>query len=163
MAEQTLDVLQRVIQDFHAQSPERQAEMMDDFLEEQPYLGGFLYNLEEDFEEQQLEAMVESALCLKRSLQLAGMPVALVEPETLTQTIEERVAAYEAFADSGEEVSYDSLLKLCASPLVMTALVNYVESQREEGGDQDPDQVLVLDIIITALEESIAPESSNEH
>lgn len=156
MALESKDILEQSLRDFHLLSPDMQARLMDDFLEEQPYLTGFLYNLTEDFGEHQLEALMSASLALGKSFLQAGLVLARVEQEVLTAVIEDKVAAYEVLAQSEMPIEFPALLELSSSPLVTAGLLEYILNRSGED-ELDPDLVLVVDIVISAMEQSVAP------
>jgi len=124
-------------------------------MDEQPHLMGFLFNLDDDFSEDEHTFILKSAIVIRDVFISAGIPLDVVENESIEQIVEDRVERYNRLVE--EERNDAETWELEAfSPV----LYSFVLSQNKEIGLQNQQQSLIVDVIIGLYEEAAA---SQEH
>lgn len=141
-------------------------EGIDYLVEEQPVMARFLMNLSDEFSEEMHDFTLLSSLVILRGFKIAGLTVNAVEAEALEKLIEEKVGVYDKFEDDHETFTVGDLVPLCDSPMVMNSLLHtFLDQEMTDEAFDELDLVnfaLTLDIIITALEQSIGlPDKKN--
>jgi hypothetical protein len=124
-------------------------------MDEQPHLMGFLFNLDDDFSEDEHTFILKSAIVIRDVFISAGIPLDVIENASIEQIVEDRVELYNRL--EGEERSDAETWELEAfSPV----LFSFVTNQNKELGLQNQQQALIVDVIIGLYEEAAA---SQEH
>ena len=121
------------------------------FMDEQPHLTGFLFNLDEDFDEDQHTHILKTAIVVRDVLIGAGMPLEVADNSTIESVVQEKV---EQFDTLGEEATQEEMLKLSSSPSILKKV--------SERSSLDTDLILVQDVIISVLEESVADQEKRK-
>ena len=128
------------------------------FMDEQPALFGFLLNLSEEFEDDEHEQLVRSALLLREGLRLAALrvlPISNVVIEDVTTGV---VEAFEAL-DLQEELDLERVVAVSRSPFVFAEVRNFLHQELRKGIPdtqlQQHNLMIVVDILIGCFEESL--------
>ena len=138
-------------------------EKLNDFLDEQPYLVGFLYNLADDFSEDEHEAIMRAAVLLREAFELSGIPIGMVTQGVLNDVIEEKVQDFEKTESKGGIM--DMLISdISNSPAVFDALVGYIREDVKNGLPKNHEGLqnvfILLEILIRVYEESVLIDNS---
>jgi hypothetical protein len=132
---------------------------VSNLLDEQPYLMGFLFNLEEDFSELSHELIIRASLALHHSLSSAGLYFHMITPEMLQKVIQQQVEAFEKI-DEDDEFHENDLLKEASSPVALKELVDFVDqnTRHEELSPADrTNLLLILNALIEIFETAATP------
>ena len=138
---------------------------VNDFLDSQPYLVGFLYNLADDFTEEEHEAIMRCAVLLLEAFELSNIPIGIVTQGVLNEVIEEKVEVFDKVSLMGG--AQDVLLTdITASPQVFDALVGYIREDIKKGLPKDEEGLqnvfILLGILIRVFEESVIMETPKD-
>ena len=128
------------------------------FMDEQPALFGFLLNLSEEFEDDEHEQLVRSALLLRQGFRLAALrvlPISNVVIEDVTTGV---VEAFEAL-DLQEELDLERVVAVSRSPFVFAEVRNFLHQELRKGIPdaqlQQHNLMIVVDILIGCFEEAL--------
>ena len=128
------------------------------FMDEQPALFGFLLNLSEEFEDDEHEQLVSSALLLREGFRLAALrvlPISNVVIEDVTTGV---VEAFEAL-DLQEELDLERVVAVSRSPFVFAEVRNFLHQELRKGIPdaqlQQHNLMIVVDILIGCFEEAL--------
>lgn len=155
MSQNQGEILQTAIREISLLNEAALSEKMNDFLEVQPYLTGFLYNLADDFTEEEHTYILRVAVILHEAFKMAGMQPSVVGGEAIEAIIAEKVEAYEKYA-SNDLLGEDEMLKVSSSPRVFQDLKNYLVKELEDEfpkglGDQQ-NLMLIVEVILGCME-----------
>lgn len=102
------------------------------FLDEQPYLVGFLFNIEEDFEEESHELLMRAALAFHISLADAGLFFKIITPQMLEETLNSNLAVFESLTNDDGELDEAALLQKSSSPVALQSLMTFIADNTED-------------------------------
>ncbi|HAB30967.1 MAG TPA: hypothetical protein DCE13_00325 [Cryomorphaceae bacterium] len=137
------------------------------FMDEQPALFGFLLNLSEEFEDDEHEQLVRSALLLREGFRLAAIAVKPVDNLIIEDVTTGVVEAFEQL-ESIEALDPEAVVSVSRSPFVFTEVRNFLHQELRRGLPdeylQQHNLMIVIDILIGCFEEALdipeAPRAS---
>jgi hypothetical protein len=150
-------LLQKIFIDLN-ELPEAQYEQhLSQLTEEQPYLMGFLFNLDEDLEEDKLGFVLHSALVLSQVFKTLTYPMEIVDEKDIEAIIMEQSALFEKYFTEHEDLTFEGLFAQCTSPDTVAALFFLlVEEFGDEVLDDEPASVIsILNITVALFEQAV--------
>lgn len=139
---------------------------LNNLLDEQPYLIGFLFNLAEDFEEQSHELLMHATLALHNSLSDAGLFFNLITPEILEETLNLNVNLFDSLTSEDGILDQQALLHKSSSPVALQSLLTFVTDNTEQVSPVEYQSiVLILNAVIEMFEHAATvtnPSGENE-
>jgi hypothetical protein len=127
-------------------------------MDEQPALFGFLLNLSEEFEDDEHEQLVRSALLLREGFRLAAIAVQPISNLVIEDVTRGVVEAFEAL-EAKDSMSVDTVTKASRSPFVFSEVRNFLHQELRKGLPEEQLQrhnlMLLIDILIGCFEEAI--------
>ena len=117
------------------------------FMDEQPHLTGFLFNLDDDFSEEAHTFLLKASIAVRDVLVGAGIPLGMINNETIEQVVQEKVEQYDTLTE--EEKPLNEYVHLSSSPQMLEAVLKQFDKT-------DENLILIVDVIISLLEESAA-------
>ena len=126
-------------------------------MDEQPHLMGFLFNLDEDFSEDEHTYILKSAIVIRDVFISAGIPLDVVHNSSIEQIVEDRVEHYNRLVEEDRNDAETWELE-AFSPM----LYSFIMNQNKEIGLQNQQQSLVLDVIIGLFEEAAASQENKD-
>lgn len=151
-------------------SQETYAERLSAFLDEQPHLLGFLFNLSEDFEEEEHEALLRTALLLNEGFTQAQLNVGLITEHHLQIAIDDVTAQLDDLTELLEEdaeLDLDRMVRVARSPFVFEEMRNFLHTELQNGLPEDQVQrhnlLVLIDVLIGAFEEAVQLEPKKEN
>lgn len=124
-------------------------------MDEQPHLMGFLFNLDDDFSEDEHTFILKTAIVIRDVFISAGIPLDVVYNPSIEQIVEDRVSLYNRL-DSEERNNPESWELEANSPV----LYSFVMGKNPEVGLQSQQQSLIVDVIIGLYEEAAASQAN---
>ena len=128
------------------------------FMDEQPALFGFLLNLSEEFEDDEHEQLVRSALLLREGFRLAALRVLHISNVVIEDVTTGVVEAFEAL-DLQEELDLERVVAVSRSPFVFAEVRNFLHQELRNGIPdaqlQQHNLMIVVDILIGCFEEAL--------
>lgn len=159
------DFLQKAKAQLDSLDGAKYQDKVNDFLDSQPYLVGFLYNLADDFTEEEHEAIMRCAVLLLEAFELSNIPIGMVTQGVLNDVIEEKVEVFDSVSLLGG--TQDTLLSdITDSPQVFDALVGFIRDDIRKGLPKDEEGLqnvfILLEILIRVFEESVIMETPKD-
>ena len=130
-------------------------------LDEQAYLMGWLFNLEEDFSEATHNLIVKSTIALFRSLTEMGLFFQLIKPDQLEDAINTNIEAFENLEEGDGELTENAIIDQAGSPVALRSLYNFIDANTTEDDlpiEARSNLLFVLSTVVDLFEESAAPE-----
>ena len=100
---------------------------VSDLLDEQPYLMGFLFNMEEEFDENPHELLMRATLAFYRALRQTGLLFEIVKPDMLEEVISSKVDMFNQIDREDEAFDETQLFATASSPETVQGLLNYID------------------------------------
>ena len=151
-------------------SEEEYAARLSAFLDEQPHLVGFLFNLSEDFEEEEHEALLRTALLLNEGFGKTQLNVGLITQDHLQIAIDDVTAQLDDLSDDltdEEMLDLDKLARIARSPFVFEEMRGFLQQELHSGLPADQlhrhNLLVLIDVLIGAFEEAIVLENKKEN
>ena len=148
-------LLQRVLADLENLKESDYQKYISDFLEEQPFLLGLLYNLDEDFPENEHDYLVKSAVMIHLGFKALQIQVGMVQSAVLSNVLEEKIMQYEELAANGA-FDYKTITSSSDNPNTLATFISFFDEVDHEGMPIDPMRrlnfIMMLDVIISATE-----------
>ena len=126
-------------------------------MDEQPELMGFVFNLDEDFTEDEHTFLIKAVIVIRDVFISAGIPLDIVANESIEQIVEDRVKLYDQFVT--EERNDAETWELEANSPVLYALTLHSYPDVEGVSQQ---MSLVIDVIIGLFEEAAASQQNKD-
>jgi hypothetical protein len=127
-------------------------------MDEQPALFGFLLNLSEEFEDDEHEQLVRSALLLREGFRLAAIAVQPISNLVIEDVTRGVVEAFEAL-EAKDSMSVDTVTEASRSPFVFAEVRNFLHQELRKGLPEEQLQrhnlMLLIDILIGCFEEAL--------
>ncbi|HAG06118.1 MAG TPA: hypothetical protein DCG68_04570 [Cryomorphaceae bacterium] len=127
-------------------------------MDEQPALFGFLLNLSEEFEDDEHEQLVRSALLLREGFRLAALRVLPISNLIIEDVTTGVVEAFESL-EAEEVLDLDRVVAISRSPYVFAEVRNFLHQELRKGIPdtqlQQHNLMIVVDILIGCYEEAI--------
>lgn len=128
------------------------------FMDEQPALFGFLLNLSEEFEDDEHEQLVRSALLLREGFRLAALRVLPISNLIIEDVTTGVLEAFESL-EAEEVLDLDRVVAISRSPYVFAEVRNFLHQELRKGIPdtqlQQHNLMIVVDILIGCYEEAI--------
>ncbi|MCH8554685.1 MAG: hypothetical protein LAT76_05970 [Schleiferiaceae bacterium] len=161
-----ISLLQRVLGDLEKLNDADYQKYISDFLEEQPFLLGLLYNLDEDFPENEHDYLVKATVMITLGFKAMQMQVGMVQSDVLSQVLEEKIALYDNLASQGD-FDFKTLTTASDNPDTLASFISFFDQVDNLGMPKDPIRrlnfIMMLDVIISATELSLVlPENDKE-
>jgi hypothetical protein len=147
--EEQQGIIDALFSELDALSPPDLGKRISRFVDEQPHLMGFMFNLDDDFSEESHNYLLKSAIVIRDVLVGAGIPLKVVDNQVIEQIVDDRVDRYDSL--SGIEAKVEDYMTLSSSPQMLEAVVKHAKSN-------DENLILIIDVIISVLEESAADQ-----
>jgi hypothetical protein len=143
--------------------PEAQYEdLLSGFLEEQPYLGGFLLNLDGDFSEPEMDRLYETALALNLGFKTSGLTMGMVLDGHLEGIIQEITPRYEALGETA--IDFNAVIAASDSPKSLQDLFAIMEAGLIETAEiQKLNRLMVVEVMVKAFEEGVESPNETQH
>lgn len=129
------------------------------FMDEQPALFGFLLNLSEEFEDDEHDQLVRSALLLREGFRLAALRVTPITNLIIEDVTTGVVEAFEKLEEKEVEIDLDAVVALSRSPYVFAEVRNFLHQELRKGIPdtqlQKHNLMIVIDILIGCFEEAL--------
>ena len=143
---------------IRSMSEKEYGENLTVFMDEHPALFGFLMNLSEEFDDDEHEQLVRTAMLLREGFRLAALTIQSITSVIIQDVTREVVENIEKI-DSEDGPNMEEMVKISRSPFVFSELRNFLHQElksglRERKGQQHNLMVLV-DILIGSFEEAI--------
>jgi len=138
---------------------------ISELLDEQPYLMGFLFNLADEFTEEEYDLLMRCCLALNKSLTAAGLFFEMISPEMLESIIKQKVADFETFGDDENLLDDAKMFEKASSPVVLKQFQMYADDNLyhvENTAENRNGLLLVLSVLIELLETSATTQSPIE-
>ncbi len=126
-------------------------------MDEQPHLMGFLFNLDDDFSEEEHTFLLKSTIVIRDVFVSAGIPLDVIYNDGIEQIVEDRVKMYDALV--AEERNDAETWELEAFSPVLYAFVLQNTQDLEDVSQQ---LSLVIDVIIGLFEEAAASQQEKD-
>lgn len=154
-------LLKKIYQDLASLADADYQQHITTLTEEQPYLLGLLFNLDEDFEEHALDFLVHATLVVSQSFKALTYPMGIVGAPEIEKLMQAQVESFDAYFAT-EAVSYEGLFAQCSSPDTVAALFYlFEEDNGEEVLVEDPPRIiLMLSLIVSVLEHAVVVDGS---
>ena len=138
--------------------PESQYEnLLATFLEEQPYLGGFMLNLDGDFSEPEMDRLYETALALNLGFKTSGLEMGMILDAHLESIIAAITPRYEQLEDD-EVIDFQEFIVESDNPKALQDLFAILETGMIETAPiQKLNRLMVVEVLIKAFEEGAIP------
>ena len=130
-------------------------------LDEQAYLMGWIFNLEEDFSEKAHDLIVKSTIALFRSLTEMGLFFQMIKPDHLEDAINTNIEAFKNLEEGEGELTENAIIERASSPVALRSLYNFIDantSAEELPLESRSNLLFVLSTIVDLFEESAASE-----
>ena len=130
-------------------------------LDEQAYLMGWLFNLEEDFSEPVHDLIVKSSIALFRSLTEMGLFFQMIKPDHLEEAINTNIEAFESLEDSDEALTENAVIDQSSSPVALRSLYGFIDANTSDEDlpiEARSNLLFVLTTVIDLFEEAATPE-----
>lgn len=138
---------------------------ISELLDEQPYLMGFLFNLAEEFTEEEYDLLMRCCLALNKSLSAAGLFFEMISPEMLEAIIKQKVTDFEGYGDEDNFLDDAKMFEKASSPVVLKQLQVYLDDnlyQIENTAENRSGMLLIVSVLIELFETSATTESPIE-
>jgi hypothetical protein len=139
-------------------SHEEYGQNLSAFMDEQPALFGFLLNLSEEFEDDEHEQLVRSALLLREGFRLAAIAIKPISNLVIEDVTRGVVEAFEALEEN-DTMSVDTVTEASRSPFVFAEVRNFLHQELRKGLPAEQLQrhnlMLLIDILIGCFEEAL--------
>ena len=157
--------LQQALLKLDLMTDELYQKQVSSFFDEQPYLMGFLFNLEEEFSENTHDLLIRSALAFYQAMSQIGLQFQVITPQMLQDGITAKV---EEFNDlDKDDLAFDetTLFKTISSPQAVKGLLAFIDentakSEFTEGTRNN--MLLILSALVELMENAaVLPENNN--
>ncbi len=128
-------------------------------LDEQAYLMGWVFNLEEDFSETVHEMIVKSTIALYRALKETGLFFSIIKPDELEEAINTNIESLENLEEGEGELTENAVIENASSPVALKSLYGFIDantSEQELPIEARSNLLFVLSTIIDLFEEAAA-------
>lgn len=129
------------------------------FMDEQPALFGFLLNLSEEFEDDEHEQLVRSALLLREGFRLAALKVNPISNLIIEDVTTGVVEAFEKLEEKEVDLDLEAVVAVSRSPFVFEEVRNFLHQELRKGIPeaqlQQHNLMIVVDILIGCFEEAL--------
>lgn len=135
---------------------------VSEFLDEQAFMMGFLFNLEEDFSETVHDLLIRATLALHKSLSETGLFFKLITSDMLDEIISRKLAEYDEIEKDVEVFDTAPYFEAASSPVALKGLYEFIDQNTTEDELHDEERsnlLLVLSAIIELFENAAAPEN----
>ena len=148
---------------IRSMSDKEYGETLTVFMDEHPALFGFLMNLSEEFDDDEHEQLVRTAMLLREGFRLAALTINSITSVIIQDVTREVVENVEKI-DSEDGPNLEEMVKVSRSPFVFSELRNFLhqelKSGRRERKGQQHNLMVLVDILIGCFEEAVdIPES----
>ncbi len=125
------------------------------FFDEQPYLMGFLFNLEEEFSENTHELLMRAALAFYQAMGSIGLEFEVVTPQLLNDTITKKVEDFNRLEK--EDLAFDeaALFSKISSPQAVKSLLKYIDENTAKSEFEEStrnNMLLTLSALVEIME-----------
>ena len=144
-------VIASLYQNMQSVSDKDFGDRISAIMDEQPHLTGFVFNLDEEFTEEEHHEIIKATLVIRDVFVTAGMPMNLVSGSEIDAVVEEEV---DHFNELGESYTFEEMLNKSDSPEMIKEVVKNMNVSE----NSLPNIGLVINIIIRVLEEAAATE-----
>lgn len=130
-------------------------------LDEQAYLMGWLFNLEEDFSEAIHDLIIKSTIALFRSLTEMGLFFQMIKPDQLEDAINTNIEAFENLEEGDGELTENAIIDQAGSPVALRSLYSFIDANTTEDDlpiEARSNLLFVLSTVVDLFEESAASE-----
>ena len=130
-------------------------------LDEQAYMMGWLYNLEEDFTEPVHDMIIKSAIALFRSLSEMGLFFQMIKPDDMEEVINANIESFENLEEGDGELTENAIIDQSSSPVALRSLYGFIDansSDEELPLEARSNLLFVLTTIIDLFEGAAASE-----
>lgn len=148
--------VESLYQHLHGISDEDFGKRISALMDEQPHLVGFIFNLDEEFTEEEHQELIKAAIVIRDVFVSAGMPLNMVVGPEIDAVIEEEVEQFSQFAD--EEVSLEAMAANCSSPDLFRSILKNIAMKKEALHNMG----LILSVIIRLFEEAAGNKNEND-
>ncbi len=121
-------------------------------MDEQPHAMGFLFNLDEDFTEEEHNYILKSAIVVRDVFISAGIPFDVVYTDKIEEIIAELVKTYDKLAEKEETNLLKNWIENANSPILFDSVLQHNPAQT----DVQQEMALIIDLIIGIFEEATA-------
>ena len=133
-------------------NPQEMGQRISQLMDEQPHAMGFLFNLDEDFSEDEHNFILKSAVVIRDVFISAGIPFDLVYADKIEEIVQELVSAYDKLAETDGTNNFKSWVENANSPVLFESVLKHNPAKT----DVEQEMALVIDLIIGIFEEATA-------
>lgn len=144
--------LQQSLLNLDLMTDEVYQRMVSDLLDEQPYLMGFLFNLEEEFDETSHELLIRATLAFYRALRQTGLLFEVIKPDLIETIFTDKVQLFNQLDQEEEAFDETRLFKSTSSPQAIQGLLTFVNDNANTSGFTEATRNNML-LLISALVE----------
>ncbi len=153
--------LQQILMKLDLGKEEDYQKSVSELLDEQPYLMGFLFNLEEDFSENVLELIIRSTIALGKSFAHTGLFFKVISTTDLEEVVDEQIVHFENLEAQGPTAfTEQNIIEKASSPAALGGLYKFIDQNAtalELPFAHRTSLLLVLSAIIELFEKAASP------
>lgn len=131
-------------------------ERLSSMMDEQPHLMGFLFNLDEEFSEEEHQELIKACLVIRDVFITAGMPLNMVVGSDIDSMIEEEVERFNKLSERGE-ITIESMTVNSSSPELYAAILKNIAAEEESVHNLG----IIIGVIIRLMEEAAGNQHKN--
>ncbi|MDX5327070.1 MAG: hypothetical protein LPK80_12510 [Bacteroidota bacterium] len=155
MTDQSESILYKAIRHIKEMPTDEWKRLTMEFMDDQPYLNGFLINLSEEFGDEEHEALVRVAVMLHHAFKLADVPMRTIVQSTIDDVVRDKVREYEEM-DEEDELGVDEMTRMSSSPRVFDDIRRFLKEELNNGIPRDLSEkqnlFLIVEVMIEAYE-----------
>jgi hypothetical protein len=129
------------------------------FFDEQPYLMGFLFNLEEEFSENTHELLMRAALAFYQTMGSIGLEFEVVTPQLLNDTVSKKVEDFNRLEKDNLAFDESELFSQISSPQAVKSLLKYIDENTAKSEFEEStrnNMLLILSALVEIMESAAA-------
>ena len=139
---------------------------VSDLLDEQPYLMGFLFNMEEEFDEAPHELLIRATLAFYRALRQTGLMFEIVKPDLIERVFTKKIDAFNNIDREDEAFDETQLFETASSPESIKGLLNYIDENTRSAEFTEAtrnNMLLILSALVELFENAATIPGSEEN
>jgi hypothetical protein len=139
---------------------------VSNFFDEQPYLMGFLFNLEEEFSENTHELLMRAALAFYQAMGSIGLEFEVATPQLLNDTVSKKVEDFNRLEKDDLAFDESALFSQISSPQAVKSLLKYIDENTAKSEFEEStrnNMLLILSALVEIMEAAaVLPDQKQE-
>ena len=140
---------------IRSMSEEEYGETLTVFMDEHPALFGFLLNLSEEFDDDEHDQLVRSAMLLREGFRLAALSIQSITSLIIQDVTREVVENFEKI-DDDDGPKIEEMVRVSRSPFVFSEVRNFLHQELKNGllerKGQQHNLMVLVDVLIGCFE-----------